>query len=259
LSPLTGLHAAVTGSSRGIGAAIASELARQGATVSLMARSKDELERLAAELREAHGGAAGAVVCDVSDSGSVRSAFARAIAERGPVQVLVNNAGAAVSQSFALTTRDVWDEMLAVNLTSAYACTTEVLPAMIAARSGRIINIASTAGLRGFRTMTAYCAAKHGLVGFTRALALETAKHGITVNAVCPGYTDTAIAESAVTNIVERMGRTEDEARAMIVRTIPRGRLTTPDEVAATVAWLCSPAAAAVTGVALPVDGGESV
>jgi NAD(P)-dependent dehydrogenase (short-subunit alcohol dehydrogenase family) len=156
-------------------------------------------------------------------------------------------------------TRDIWDRMISVNLTSTYACCAEVIPAMLTAKKGRIINIASTAGLRGYKTMTAYCAAKHGVVGLTRALALETAKHGITVNAVCPGYTDTDLTDGSVAHLAAVFKVTEDDARAMLVRTIPRGSLITPAEVASAVSWLCAPHASAVTGIALPIAGGEVV
>jgi NAD(P)-dependent dehydrogenase (short-subunit alcohol dehydrogenase family) len=156
-------------------------------------------------------------------------------------------------------TRDIWDRMIAVNLTSTYACSAEVIPPMLAAKKGRIINVASTAGLRGYKTMTAYCAAKHGVVGLTRALALEMAKHGITVNAVCPGYTDTELTDGSVAHLAAAFKVTEDDARAMLVRTIPRGSLITPAEVASAVAWLCAPEASAVTGIALPIAGGEIV
>ena len=175
------------------------------------------------------------------------------------VQVLVNNAGAAEGAPFAKMTREIWDRMIAVNLTSTFACSAEVIPAMLAAKSGRIINIASTAGLRGYKTMTAYCAAKHGVVGFTRALALEMAKHGITVNAVCPGYTDTDLTDGSVSQLAAVFKVSEEDARAMLVRTIPRGSLITPVEVASAVAWLCAPETSAVTGIALPIAGGEVV
>ena len=128
---------------------------------------------------------------------------------------------------------------------------------MIAAKEGRIINVASTAGLRGYRTMSAYCASKHGIIGLTRSLALETAKQGITVNAVCPSYTDTYLTSLAVDNIVKNLNKTADEAMGMLVGTIPRGRLITPEEVASAISWLCSPSASGVTGIALPIAGGE--
>jgi NAD(P)-dependent dehydrogenase (short-subunit alcohol dehydrogenase family) len=171
--------------------------------------------------------------------------------------VLVNNAGTAESAMAEDTTRAVWDRMLSVNLTGTYLCSMQVLPAMLDAGKGRIVNVASTAGLRGYKTMSAYCAAKHGVIGYTRALAQETAKRGITVNAVCPGYTDTELTDGAVANLVEAFGKSPDEARAMLVRIIPRGVMTSPAEVAEAVAWLCAPASAAVTGIALPIAGGE--
>jgi 3-hydroxybutyrate dehydrogenase len=254
---LDGHHAIVTGGSRGIGAAIANALARRGARLTLVSRSREALEHRARAISNEHGVDVGIAVCDVTDEASVATAFARAVDERGAARVLVNNAGAAESAHFGQTSRDLWDRMLAVNLTATYTCTAEVLPAMIEAKWGRVVNVASTAGLRGYKTMSAYCAAKHGVVGLTRALAMETAKQGITVNAVCPGYTDTDLTESAVANVVAALGKTPEEARAMLVRPIPRGQLTSPEEVAAAVAWLCAPEAAAVTGIAMPIAGGE--
>ena len=252
---MAGRHAVVTGASRGIGAAIARALAGRGARMTLMSRSAEALDRAAKGLRGEFGIDTGGVICDVTDGSSIGAAFARTVTERGPVDVLVNNAGAAESAPFSQTSRELWDRMLAVNLSGTFACTREDLPAMLARKAGRVVNVASTAGLRGYKTMTAYCAAKHGVLGFTRALAAETARHGITVNAVCPGYTETDLAETAIANLVA-LGKTPDEARAMIVRTVQRGSLITPDEVAATVAWLCSPDASGVTGVALPIAGG---
>jgi NAD(P)-dependent dehydrogenase (short-subunit alcohol dehydrogenase family) len=254
--PLAGRHAVVTGGGRGIGAAVADELARLGARLTLMGRGVDALRAQAARLREERGAQAAAVACDVADQASVEAAFAAAREAFGDPYALVNNAGQGAAASFADTTRETWDGMLAVNLTSAYLCIRQVLPAMLSARCGRIVNVASTAGLRGYRDVAAYCAAKHGLVGLTRALAVETARQGVTVNAVCPGYTDTEMAADAVRNLVAA-GRTPQEAKAALVRGIPRGVLTRPEEVAAAVGWLCTPAAAAVTGTALPVAGGE--
>ena len=254
---LEGHHAIVTGGSRGIGAAIARALARRGANVTLMSRSLATLERTAKAIRKETRGAVIATECDVTDADSIGAAFDRAVKSNGSPHVLVNNAGAAESVPFAKMTRQTWDRMIAVNLTSVYACTTQVLPAMLSAKSGRIVNVASTAGLRGYKTMAGYCAAKHGVVGLTRVLALETAKHGITVNAVCPGYTDTELTDSSVANLAQVFKTTEEEARAMLVRTIPRGTMITPEEVASAVCWLCSPEAGAVTGIALPIAGGE--
>jgi NAD(P)-dependent dehydrogenase (short-subunit alcohol dehydrogenase family) len=254
--PLAGCHAVVTGGGRGIGAAIARELARLGASVTVIGRGMDDLRAVAAEIAGVTRTPAQAVACDVTDAESVARAFAEAVAAQGAIEVLVNNAGASVAAPFTATDRAMWDGMLAVNLTGAYLCTQAVLPGMLAAGRGRIVNVASTAGLRGYSHTAAYCAAKHGLVGLTRALAVETARRGVTVNAVCPGYTDTDMAQGAIDNLIAA-GRTPDEARALLLRGIPRGVLTQPAEVASAVGWLCSPAASAVTGVALPIAGGE--
>jgi 3-hydroxybutyrate dehydrogenase len=155
--------------------------------------------------------------------------------------------------------REVWDRMLAVNLTGTFLCTQQVVGRMMAARTGRIVNIASTSGLRGYAKITAYCASKHGVVGLTRSLAMETAKLGITVNAVCPGYTDTDMAQRGIQNLQEALGKSADEAKKMLLRTNPRGTLITPEEVAAAVMWLCSPEASGVTGAAIPIAGGEAI
>ncbi len=254
---LEGKHAIVTGGSRGIGAAVASEFVSRGAKVTIMGRDRETLERQAQEMRGEEGVTVAAEECDVSNGKSVTSAFSRAIANLGPAYILVNNAGTAKSRTFTQLTRGIWDETIAVNLTGTYLCTSEVLPGMIEAKEGRIINVASTAGLRGYRTMSAYCASKHGIIGLTRALALETAKQGITVNAVCPSYTDTYLTSLAVDNLVKNLNKTADEAMGMLVGKIPQGRLITPEEVASAVSWLCSPNASGVTGIALPIAGGE--
>ena len=253
---LEGTHAIVTGGSRGIGAAIATALAERGASLTLVARTLGDLRAHASAL-EHLGGRVQTIECSVADEVGVERAFQRAIAALGPAKILVNNAGTARSASFGMTSRAMWDQMIGVNLTGTFLCTQQVLPAMLAAGEGRIVNVASTAGLRGYKTMTAYCAAKHGVIGFTRALAQETAKHGITVNAVCPGYTDTDLTDMAVSNVVSALGKTPEEARAMLVRIIPRGVMTTPVEVAMAVAWLCAPESRAITGIALPIAGGE--
>ena len=252
---LEGKHAIVTGGSRGIGAAVAMELVSRGAKITVMGRDRETLEQRAAHMRGESGVTVAVEECDVTDSESVSAAFSHAIANLGPAYILVNNAGIAKSRTFTQLTRDVWDETIATNLTGTYLCTSEVLPGMISAGEGRIVNIASTAGLRGYKTMSAYCASKHGVIGLTRALALETVKQGITVNAICPGYTDTDITSLAIKTIAEKMKKSPEEAVGMLAG--PRGRLITPEEVASAVSWLCSPDASAVSGIALPIAGGE--
>jgi NAD(P)-dependent dehydrogenase (short-subunit alcohol dehydrogenase family) len=250
---MQGRHALVTGGARGIGAAIARTLASEGATLTLLGRNAEALGRLVAELPGTHG----FVVADVSDAAQVRQALARARAERGPVTVLVNNAGQAESAPFAKTSLEMWERMLAVNLTGTFACTQAALPDMLAAGHGRIVNIASTAGQRGYAYVSAYVAAKHGVIGLTRSLALELARKGVTVNAVCPGYTETDILRESIANVVAKTGRSEDDARAEFAKGNPQGRIVQPQEVADAVRWLCSDAASAITGQSISVSGGE--
>jgi NAD(P)-dependent dehydrogenase (short-subunit alcohol dehydrogenase family) len=249
METLRGKHAVVTGASRGIGLAIARVLLSHGARVTLMARDASALEAAAAELGD---GVAWQVV-DVTDPESVAAAFAGA----GSIDILVNNAGQAASSPFMRTDAELWRRMLDVNLTGAYHCIQAALPSMLEAGWGRIVNVASTAGLTGYRYVAAYCAAKHGLVGLTRALALELAAKGVTVNAVCPGYTETDIVQDAVANIVRKTGRSAEQARAELASANPQGRLVRPEEVAHAVAMLCMPEAAAMNGQAIAVAGGE--
>lgn len=251
--PLGGQHAVVTGGGRGIGAAIAHELARLGADITLMGRSIATLEGHSAALLREHGRAVEVVAVDVSDSASVTRAFSVA----RPATILVNNAGAAFSAPFLSTPPEQWQRMLEVNLHGPVRCTAAVLPAMLETGYGRIVNVASTAGLKGYAYVSAYVAAKHALVGLTRALALETARSGVTVNAVCPGFTETDLLAESVATIVATTGRSPDDARAALTRSNPQGRLIAPEEVAQAVGWLCLPESAAITGQSVVVAGGE--
>lgn len=253
MRPLEGQHALVTGGSRGIGAAIAAALAEAGARLSLFGRDAERLQAQAQQL----GGAVHTEVCDVTEPEAVARAIRGAEAALGPVHILVNNAGQAESQPFLRTDRALWERMLAVNLTGAFLCTQAALPGMLQAGWGRIVNIASTAGLKGYPYVAAYCAAKHGLIGLTRALALELARKNITVNAVCPGFTETELLQASLAHIVQKTGRSPDEARAELTKTNPQGRLVTPQEVAQAVLWLCLPGSAAINGQAIVVAGGE--
>ncbi|MFL6708733.1 MAG: SDR family NAD(P)-dependent oxidoreductase [Massilia sp.] len=252
---LAGRHALVTGGGRGIGLAIASTLLRQGARVTITGRSADTLAAAASRL--AALGAIHAVTMDVADHESVTRGFETAHAHFGPVTILVNNAGQAASSPFLKTSSEVFQQMLAVNLTGAWHCMQAALPAMLEARWGRIVNVASTAGLTGYGYVSAYCAAKHGVVGLTRALALEVASKGVTVNAVCPGYTETDIVREAVANIVAKTGRSEQEAFNELASANPQRRMVQPEEVADAVVWLCMPGASAMNGQAIAVAGGE--
>jgi NAD(P)-dependent dehydrogenase (short-subunit alcohol dehydrogenase family) len=254
---LAGRHAVVTGGGHGIGAAVAEALAARGASVTLMGRDEERLNMHRLYLEARHEVSVCVELCDVTDPSCVQRAFGAGCERLGPASILVNNAGQAESAGFAETTPELWHRMLSVNLTGTWLCTQQVLPAMVFAGEGRVVNISSTAGLRGYPKTAAYCASKHGVIGLTRALALEVAKKGVTVNAVCPGYTDTEMSIRAINGIASAMNKTPEEARAMITRVNPLGRLITPEEVAATVCWLCSAEAAGVTGQSIAVAGGE--
>lgn len=244
---LTGKRALVTGGGRGIGRAIALRLAEEGAHVVVVGRTAAEVDEVAELTRGT------SLVLDVAD----RSAIERARPQMGGVDVLVNNAGMAESAPLERTTDEMWDRAFAVNVTSAFALCRALLPPMVKAGWGRVVNVASTAGLTGFAYTAAYCASKHAMVGLTRALALDVAKSGVTVNAVCPGWVRTRMTDEAIARIVSKTGRSEGEARHSLERMSPQGRLVEPQEVAHAVAMLCVEGAGSIHGQTIVVDGGQ--
>ncbi len=249
---LDGTHVLITGGGTGIGAAIAARLSEEGAHVTVTGRRLEPLEKVADRLPNAH-----AVPFDVTDEMAVEGGISVAAGQFGPVDILINNAGAAESAPFGRTTTDAWHATLRVNLTGVFLMSRAVLPGMVERGYGRIVSIASTAGLKGYAYVAAYCAAKHGVVGMTRSLALEVAQKGITVNAICPGYTETELLVESVANITDKTGASEDEAWAQLAKSNPQGRFVWPGEVAEAAAWLVGPNAGAITGQAIVVAGGE--
>lgn len=241
-------HALVTGGATGIGLAVTKILASAGARVTIASRNVERVTAAAAELNGVTGRS-----LDVTDPESIDAVFDAA----GPVDILVNNAGIALAAPFDKTTPEQWSNVMAVNLTGVYLCTQAALKSMRERDSGRIINIASTAGLKGYAYISAYAASKHGVVGMTRSLALELAATGITANCICPGFVDTDIVAEAVANITSKTGRSEKEALAELVKHNPQKRLITPAEVADAVLWLCQNTSCSITGQAIVVAGGE--
>ncbi len=252
MDDLSGRHALVTGGGTGVGATIALALAQAGARVTIAGRRKEPLEKIASQHARMRW-----VTGDVTDMQAVRAVFTESAGAHGPADIVVANAGTALSKPFLKMEASDLRSMLDVNLAGVFHVWQAALPPMLDAGWGRLIAIASTAGLKGYAYVSGYCAAKHGVIGLTRALALETAKTNVTVNAVCPGYTQTPMLEQAVDNIMRKTGRSRTEAEAALKGSNPQGRFIQPEEIAQTVLWLCSTGAASVTGQAISLSGGE--
>lgn len=252
MTSLAGRHAFVTGGGRGIGRAVAAALSARGAAVTVAGRREAPLKDAVAK-----GDAAGHVIVDVTDERALGEQIGKAAFLRGPIDILVANAGGAASAPFLKTGADEFRHMFELNVLGAVHATRAVLGGMTSRGFGRIVAIASTAGLKGYAYVSAYCTAKHAVVGFVRALAVETAKTGVTVNAVCPGYTDTDLVQDSAQAIAAKTGRAREDVIAEFTRETPLGRLIRPQEVAAAVLYLCSAEAAAVTGTTITIAGGE--
>lgn len=253
--PLAGRRAIVTGAGRGIGRSIALSLAQVGANVAVTARTASELESLVAEI-QALGRHSLAVPCDVTDVGQVQHMAQVLTGGLGGVDILVNNAGNAGSHKFLNHPDELWHRMLAINLTSVYYVSKAIVPTLIAQRWGRIINIASIASRVGGRYIAGYTAAKHGVLGLTRALAVELLPYNITVNAICPGYVDTPMTDSSVSNIASLTRMSQAQARESLEKTSPQNRLIEPEEVAAAAIYLSLDITKGITGQAINIDGG---
>jgi len=252
MTDLSGHHALVTGGGSGVGAAIAAALAEAGATVTICGRREAPLRDITKNNSNIHG-----ITADVTDPSAMQRALDQAGSEHGAPSIVVANAGAAISQSFDRTTSDDFAAMLDLNLGGVFHTWQAGLASMKQAGWGRLIAIASTAGLKGYPYVAGYCAAKHGVIGLTRALSLELAKTGITVNAICPGFTDTPMLESALDKIVEKTGSSHEEAVAALKANNPQRRFIQPAEVANSVLWLCGEECRSVTGQAIAIAGGE--
>ncbi|MGF9756480.1 SDR family oxidoreductase [Microvirga sp. 0TCS3.31] len=252
MTTLKGRHALVTGGGRGIGRAIAASLVKAGATVTIVGRTPGTLEQAIMQ-----GDAHAAAVADVSDAERVQAAVQESVLRYGPVDLMIANAGGAASAPFMKSGPEAFRQMLDVNLLGVTNVAQAVLHSMTERGFGRIVAVASTAGLKGYPYVSAYCAAKHAVIGFVRALALETARTGVTVNAVCPGFTDTDLVAQSLETIMSKTGRSREDALGELVKHNPQGRLIDPSEVAGAVLWLCSEEARSVTGQAIVVAGGE--
>lgn len=246
-------HVVITGAGRGIGAAIAQEFSRHDYRITLMGR---HLKPLNEQITQLHGDAL-PLACDVTEQQNVENAFATAVSELGPIDVLVNNAGAAFTASFLKTSPDKFKSMMDVNLLGAVYCIQQVLPGMLERNAGRIINIGSTSSIKGYGYISAYSAAKHALMGVTRCIAAEISSSEVTINTVCPGFTETDIVHDAIANIMSKTGRSEEQAIAELTSNNPQGRFIQPQEVADQVFYLAEHAPLSVSGQAIMVDGGE--
>jgi NAD(P)-dependent dehydrogenase (short-subunit alcohol dehydrogenase family) len=255
MGTLDGLHALITGGGTGIGAAIARALAKEGAAVTLVGRRKAPLDAVARGLPKSI-----VVTADVTSAAGCGAMVTAARAAHGPIDIVVANAGASESAPAAKISAEHWRRMIGVNLTGAFLTVQAALDDVTRKGKGtrRIVFTASTAGLKGYPYVAAYCAAKHGVVGLARALAAELKTDGLTVNAVCPGYTDTPLLDAAAVAVAGKTGRSVNEARAALAKDNADGRLISPDDVAAKVLWLCSPAANAVNGEAIVIAGGAA-
>jgi 3-hydroxybutyrate dehydrogenase len=258
MSGLRGRRALVTGGGRGIGRAVALDLARAGAEVAVASRTRSDVEAVAAEVSRL-GVRAEGFTADVSRAEEVRGLFRAARAALGPLDILVNGAGVAASAPVVRTPDDMWRQILETNLSGAFYCLREALPEMAERGWGRVVSVASIAGKTGYPYISAYAASKHGLLGLTKCAALEMAARGVTVNAVCPGYVDTPMTDASVARIVEKTGRPAAEVRRTLEETSPQKRLFTPEEVAALVLFLCGEESRGISGQALSLDGGTVV
>ena len=253
--PLSGHSAVITGGGRGIGETVARQLAAAGANIVVAARSQNEIEAVAASLREA-GHQALAVTCDVGDPQQVQALRTAAEEALGTIGIVVNNAGIATSAPLVKETFEQWQLIQRVNSTGVFLVTREFMPPMLDAGWGRVVNVASVAGKFGAPYISAYCASKHAVIGFTRAVAVEVATSGVTVNAVCPGYVDTEMTVTSVETIVGKTGISEEKARRVLEKMSPQNRIFTAEEVAAQVVHLCHPLSAGINGQSIVLDGG---